>query len=61
MALLSRVADRMYWAARYLERAEDSARVLRSYGDVLADLPTESARWRPLVTISGSDVKLPHR
>lgn len=59
MALLSRVADRMYWAARYLERAEDSARVLRSYGDVLADLPTESARWSPLVTISGSDVHLP--
>jgi uncharacterized alpha-E superfamily protein len=60
MALLSRVADRMYWAARYMERAEDSARVLRSYGDVLADLPTESARWSPLVTISGSDVQLPH-
>ncbi len=59
MALLSRVADRMYWAARYLERAEDSARVLRSYGDVLADLPTESVRWKPLVTISGSDVELP--
>jgi uncharacterized alpha-E superfamily protein len=59
MSLLSRVADRMYWAARYIERAEDSARVLRSYGDVLADLPTSSARWSPLVTISGSDVKLP--
>jgi len=59
MAVLSRVADRMYWAARYLERAEDSARVLRSYGDVLADLPTESVRWSPLVTISGSDVQLP--
>ena len=59
MALLSRVADRMYWAARYVERAEDSARVLRAYGDVLADLPTSSSRWSPLVSISGSDVKLP--
>ena len=59
MALLSRVADRMYWAARYVERAEDSARVLRAYGDVLADLPTTSTRWSPLVTISGSGVKLP--
>jgi uncharacterized alpha-E superfamily protein len=59
MALLSRVADRMYWAARYIERAEDSARVLRSYGDVLADLPTSSSRWSPLVSISGSGVKLP--
>ena len=59
MALLSRVADRMYWAARYVERAEDSARVLRAYGDVLADLPTSSTRWSPLVTITGSGVKLP--
>lgn len=59
MALLSRVADRMYWAARYIERAEDSARVLRAYGDVLADLPTTTSRWHPLVTISGSDVQLP--
>ncbi|HUS42669.1 MAG TPA: alpha-E domain-containing protein [Ilumatobacteraceae bacterium] len=59
MALLSRVADRMYWAARYVERAEDSARVLRSYGDVLADLPISTSRWHPLVTISGSDVHLP--
>jgi uncharacterized alpha-E superfamily protein len=58
MALLSRVADRMYWAARYAERAEDSARVLRAYGDVLADLPIASSRWYPLVTISGSDVRL---
>jgi len=59
MALLSRVADRMYWAARYIERAEDSARVLRAYGDVLADLPTGATRWSPLVTISGHGVKLP--
>jgi uncharacterized alpha-E superfamily protein len=58
MALLSRVADRMYWAARYVERAEDSARVLRAYGDVLADLPTASSRWSPLVSISGSNVQL---
>jgi uncharacterized alpha-E superfamily protein len=59
MPLLSRVADRTYWAARYVERAEDSARVLRAYGDVLADLPTSSVRWSPLVSISGSDLQLP--
>jgi uncharacterized alpha-E superfamily protein len=59
MALLSRVADRVYWAARYIERAEDSARVLRAYGDVLADLPPTVGRWRSLVTMSGSDVELP--
>ncbi len=59
MALLSRVADRVYWAARYIERAEDSARILRAYGDVLADMSGTSMRWRPLVTISGSEVALP--
>ena len=26
MALLSRVAERLYWGARYLERAEDVSR-----------------------------------
>ncbi|MGB0112983.1 MAG: alpha-E domain-containing protein [Ilumatobacteraceae bacterium] len=59
MALLSRVADRIYWSARYIERAEDSARVLRAYGDVLSDLPTTTTRWSPLVSISGSDIVLP--
>ncbi len=59
MALLSRVADRIYWAARYLERAEDSARILRAYGDVFVDFPSSAMRWSPLVTICGSDVKLP--
>ncbi len=33
--------------------------MLRAYGDVLADLPITSSRWNPLVTISGSDVRLP--
>lgn len=59
MALLSRVADRIYWAARYVERAEDSARILRAYGDVLVDIPSPAIRWHPLVSIAGSDVRLP--
>ena len=29
--LLSRVADNLYWGARYLERADDTARVVRSF------------------------------
>lgn len=58
MALLSRVADRIYWSARYIERAEDSARVLRSFGDMLADIPhADAARWASLVAVAGSDVK----
>ena len=56
MALLSRVADRIYWAARYIERAEDAARVVRSFGDMLADLPlTSESSWASLVAVAGSD------
>jgi uncharacterized alpha-E superfamily protein len=59
MALLSRVADRIYWAARYIERAEDSARVLRSFGELLADIPNvDAANWQSLVTIAGSDTEV---
>ena len=29
--LLSRVAETLYWAARYLERAEDTARIVREH------------------------------
>lgn len=53
--LLSRVADSIYWGARYLERAEDTARVVRSYTDVIVDLPTTvSSSWTPLLAILGN-------
>ena len=53
--LLSRVADRIYWAARYLERAEDTARIVRAHAEMLADLPSqEPARWKPLIAVAGS-------
>ena len=55
MSLLSRVADRLYWGARYTERAEDTARIIRSYGDLMVDMPTDlPLRWEPLVAITGS-------
>lgn len=56
--LLSRVANRIYWAARYMERAEDTARIVRTHGELLADLPTTvSLRWEPLVLIMGSGTR----
>ena len=56
--LLSRVAGRIYWAARYIERAEDTARLVRAHGELMADLPPQiEARWEPLVTVVGSDVR----
>ena len=52
--LLSRVAERIYWAARYLERAEDTARMVRAHTETLADLPRPSAAmWKPLIAIVG--------
>jgi len=53
--LLSRVADNLYWGARYLERAEDTARVVRNFTELLLDLPTGVASsWEPLLAVAGS-------
>ncbi len=37
--MLSRVAERLYWMARYLERVEDTARLIDAYSHVILDLP----------------------
>jgi uncharacterized alpha-E superfamily protein len=56
--LLSRVADDIYWGARYLERAEDTARVVRAHAETVADLRGEqAASWQPLITVVGSDAQ----
>jgi len=39
--MLSRVAQRIYWMSRYLERVENSARLVGVYGELLLDLPEE--------------------
>lgn len=58
MALLSRNADRIYWAARYLERAEDTARMVLQFGELFDDMPTNDPnentfRWAPLLAVCG--------
>jgi len=53
--LLSRVADNLYWGARYLERAEDTARLVRSFTEVIIDLPVGlTSSWEPLLAVAGS-------
>ena len=53
--LLSRVAEHLYWAARYLERAEDTARVIAEHTHLLVDLPTSvPLTWEPLLAVTGS-------
>lgn len=60
--LLSRVADRIYWGARYIERAEDIARIVRAFTDLVADLPAEiDVSWEPLVAIAGSNASYRER
>lgn len=54
--MLARVAENMYWMARYIERAEDMARLINVNTNLLLDLPPGIAPgWRPLVTIIGAD------
>jgi uncharacterized alpha-E superfamily protein len=52
--MISRVAEHCYWMSRYLERAENTARVLEVNQTLLLDLevPLEK-QWRPLLIISG--------
>ena len=39
MSMLSRVAERLYWMSRYLERAEDTARIVSAYNHLIMDIP----------------------
>ena len=52
--LLSRVADSVYWMARYIERAENVARFIGVNLHLQLDLPLAPAhQWRPLIDTSG--------
>lgn len=54
--LLSKVAERVYWMARYVERAENTARLIGANARMMLDLPVRTAEgWRPLVVITGSN------
>ncbi len=53
--MLARTVENVYWLARYLERAEDTARLIRVHMHLLLDLPAEVAPgWLPLIDITGS-------
>ena len=53
--MLSRVAEHLYWLARYLERAENAARLVNVNAFLLLDLPRGIAPgWDHLVAITGS-------
>ncbi len=52
--MISRVAEHCFWMSRYLERAENTARVLDVNQTLLLDfdVPAEQ-QWKPLLIISG--------
>ncbi|MDP2246598.1 MAG: alpha-E domain-containing protein [Nitrosomonadales bacterium] len=55
--MLSRTADHLYWMARYIERAENMARVLDvTYNMSLVPnaAESESALWEPALQIAGN-------
>jgi len=52
--MLSRVADSLYWTARYIERAENTARFIDVNLQMSLDAPiTFSEQWEPLIAITG--------
>ncbi len=54
--MLSRVAENLYWMTRYLERAENTARLINSTTQVLLDLPRgASFGWDVLLKVAGLD------
>lgn len=56
--MLSRVAQTVYWMSRYLERAENTARLIESQLHMLLDLPSmrqDPNAWKPLVDITGDN------
>lgn len=53
--MLSRLAENLYWHGRYLERAEDLARLINVNAHLNLDLPSGlSAGWDPLIRITGN-------
>lgn len=60
--MLSRVAERIYWAARYLERIENTVRLIGVYDKLIFDLPKNvGIGWYNLITINSAEVAFNER
>lgn len=57
--MLSRVADSLYWMARYMERAENLARLLLANQNLLLDagarMGSEEDFWHPILMTTGDE------
>lgn len=62
MSMLSRVAGRVYWMARYIERAEDTARLISAYNHLIMDIPRGSQPgWEILLKILDAEPEFDRR
>ncbi|MEX2367063.1 MAG: alpha-E domain-containing protein [Pseudohongiellaceae bacterium] len=60
--MLSSVAERVYWMGRYIERVENTARLLNVYSAMLFDLPRGTdIGWNTLVDITGINEEFSQR
>ena len=56
--MLSRVAENLYWFGRYMQRAENTARLINVNATLMLDLPRRMPLgWAPLVEIVGADLR----
>lgn len=54
--MLSRVAERLYWMARYVERAENTARMTMAFYVLALDMPKHvELSWKGLIAVTGGE------
>lgn len=54
--MLSRVAETIYWMARYVERAENVARLMDVNNHLTIDLPLpQRGQWEPMISIMADE------
>ncbi|GAA0413351.1 alpha-E domain-containing protein [Cocleimonas flava] len=54
--MLSTSAERVYWLGRYIERTEDTARMLKAFSQVMMDIPkAQKLDWNMLLRILSSE------
>lgn len=59
--MLSRVAERMYWFGRYIERAENTTRLISANNNLILDLPRAKFIWGSLINVTGHEAEFAHR
>ena len=58
--MLSRDAEHLYWLARYIERAENTARMINVNVEMMLDFPIdETLGWESIIAVSYTHLTLP--